>query len=296
MADNVTEKEKRDMITHLKILKLAVLLQLQDDCTLPAYKGSMWHGWLGNALRVVNDAVFNQLYQSLGGEQPKPYAISPGDNAKTQWRKHEFIEFGITLFGEAVKHATTLVHALQAGQVMGIGSSRTALKLVMLSNLSPTGPVLHIQPYRLADYLQPVPAAQEQMALHLLTPLRVKHLGKVLKTQESLTPALVIATIRRRLLQLNRYWGTVTETELEAMMTRPIATVSGCYGSVYYEDWQRFSLKQHEFLPFGGLTGVLFFEGVPAEAYQWFQLAALLQIGGKTTFGLGCLKVVPGSG
>lgn len=276
-------------------MKITVLLQLQDDCTLPAYKGSMWHGWLGHALCAVNSEVFKLFYQQQGGEQPRPYAISPGENAKTQWCKDEFIEFGISLFGEAVEQLAPLVHAIQAGQIIGIGPSRTPVKLVMLRNLSPAGSSLDLQAFRLVDYLKSTQQPQAQWALHFVTPLRIKQLGKVLKTADTLTPELVFASARRRLLQLHRHWGEANANALAEMMSAPLPKVRCWHGNLYYEDWQRFSLKQHEFLPFGGLIGVLFCDDAEQGAAEWFQLAELLQIGGKTSFGLGCLKAIPSS-
>lgn len=287
-------------LANFQLLPLTITLQLQSDGELPAFKGSMWHGWLGHALKQVSEPAFTALYQQHDHEQPKPYAIQPGCDQKTQWRRGECIDFGLTLFGQATELWPVLLNALHAGQILGIGPARMKLRLLTVAVRTPTGNSLDIQPQSLAAYLPPWDGGREpslrQVHLQLRTPLRLKHQGQLVQHPEVLTPQLLAKQTRRRLMQLTRYWVADDTALLQAIDQQPL----GCQGIelqpfVYYEDWQRFSLRQQEFLSFGGLKGSLACQGVGSSFYRWLQLAALLQLGGKTTFGLGCLDLVAGT-
>ena len=290
----------RQALANFQLLPLTITLQLQSDGELPPFKGSMWHGWLGHALKQVSEPAFTALYQQHDHEQPKPYAIQPGYDQKTQWRRGECIDFGLTLFGQATELWPVLLNALHAGQILGIGPARIKLRLVTVAVRTPTGNSLDIQPHSLGAFLQPWEEGSEpslcQVHLQLRTPLRLKHKGQLVQHPDGLTPQLLAKQARRRLMQLTRYWVADDPALLQAIDQQPL----GCQDvqllpSLYYEDWQRFSLRQQEFLSFGGLKGGLACQGMVQPFYRWLQLAALLQLGGKTTFGLGCIELAPGS-
>ncbi|MEN9464696.1 MAG: hypothetical protein RL217_877, partial [Pseudomonadota bacterium] len=62
--------------------------------------------------------------------------------------------------------------------------------------------------------------------------------------------------------------------------------------SSYFEDWQRYSNSHQQFLPFGGLLGEFSYQGDIYNALDWLKVGQVLQIGGKTSFGLGCYKLI----
>lgn len=275
-----------------RLLNLHVTLQLQGNCSLPAYKGSMWHGWLGHALRAVSEQAFNTLYQRQAIEQPKPYAIAPGFDQKTEWRAGELIQFSLRLFGAACDLQPIIVKALQQGEQLGIGTARTALRVVAITAKGPAGDLATLSACPLADYLPAPMQPIHSLVLLLTTPLRLKHESKVLRANKFLTAALLASQARRRLAQLSRQWITDDMDMLKAITQQALgAENSKLKASVYFEDWQRFSLKQQEFIPLGGLKGVLEIEQASTELYQWLRIGEQLQLGGKTTFGLGCYSL-----
>ncbi len=72
---------------QFQLQRLQVCVQLQQDCTLPAFKGSMLHGWFGHALKKADEQAYFVCYGEHANRQPKPYLISPPEDHKTQWRK-----------------------------------------------------------------------------------------------------------------------------------------------------------------------------------------------------------------
>lgn len=280
------------LLARFEVLRLNVTLQLQGDCSLPAYKGSMWHGWLGHALKLVSEPAFAACYQQHDHEQPKPYAIQPGWDQKTEWQQHEIIQFGLALFGDAVSLLPAMIHAVQAGQQLGVGLKRTKVKLIAVEAITPDGLSLQLKPQPLQQWLKPSTLLPGSLGLHFHTPLRLKQQGQLVRHAELITPRLLASQARRRLLQLTRYWVADDEALLAAIHQAPLGTDAvQLHTELYFEDWLRYSLKQHEFQPFGGLKGYASCTGSLGQFYLWLQLGALLQIGGKTTFGLGCFSL-----
>lgn len=281
-----------EFLSQFKLVHLHITLQLQDDCSLPAYKGSMWHGWFGHAIKAVSEPAFYALYQQHDHEQPKPYAINPGFDQKTEWRAGELIQFSLRLFGAACDLQPIIVQALQQGEQLGIGAARTAVRLVAITAKGPAGDLATLSASPLADYLPVLTQPCKSLVLLLNTPLRLKHQGKVLHNPQALTAELLAKQVRRRLMQLTKYWVTDDDMMLKSITRQALAAEqSKVKASVYFEDWQRFSLKQQEFIPFGGFKGAIEIEQVPAALYSWLKIGEQLQLGGKTTFGLGCYNV-----
>lgn len=279
---------------QFKLLKLQISLQLQGDCSLPAYKGSMWHGWLGHALKQVSEPAFKALYQQYDHEQPKPYAIEPGFDQKTEWRAGELIQFNLRLFGAASDLGPIVHNAILAGERLGLGPARTAVKLVAFSAISPQGLQAPYQACSLSTYLVEPFATTHAQTMLLNTPLRLKQQGKVLHNPQQLTAKLLAAQARRRLMQLYKYWVSEEPEQLETISQLPLDLgQSQLSNSLYFEDWQRFSLKQQEFIPLGGFKGAITINHCSPGLYQWLKIGEQLQLGGKTTFGLGIYQLVP---
>lgn len=282
-----------DVLNLFRLVKIDVTLQLQADCTLPSYKGSMWHGWLGHAIKSVSNAAFEAMYIQHDHEQPKPYAIQPGENDKTEWNAGELISFGITLYGSAIELLPLLLAALKKGESLGIGQARTPCAVVAVDAFNPSGLQTSVDVFSLTQYVAAARYSAGGLAMLLSTPLRIKHKGKVLHNAQDLCAQVLASQVRRRLLQLTRYWVADSAALSQAISSMSLGTNDCQLNSVvYFEDWQRFSLRQQEFLPYGGFKGVIRFEGDLAQLHFWLHLGQLLQLGGKTTFGLGCYRLV----
>lgn len=274
-------------LTRLKLLNINITLQLQGDCTLPAYKGSMWHGWLGHALRKVSDPAFRALYQQHDHEQPKPYAIDPGRDQKTEWQQGELLDFSLRLFGSAGDLLPVILQALQAGEQLGLGTARTEVKVV-------SAIVVADADQNLCSILaNNLTSENTQWQLLLDTPLRLKQRGNIIRDTEQLNAQVLALQSRRRLLQLTKYWVCDDAEVLESISQQSLGA-DDCMttASVYFEDWQRFSLKQQEFIPFGGFKGVIRMQSVSPDLWRWLKIGEQLQLGGKTTFGLGRYRLI----
>lgn len=281
------------LLTQFKCCTLHITLQLQGDCNLPAYKGSMWHGWLGHAVKQVSEPAFRALYQQHDHEQPKPYAIDPGRDQKTQWQQGELLDFSLRLFGSAAELLPVIYQALQAGEMLGLGMGRTPVKVIAVVGDAGTS-----QGYSqsLSDVLNATRTpllAGGGLQLLLDTPLRLKQRGAIIRDPVQLNASLLALQSRRRLLQLTKYWVTDDDAVLQSIAEQSLgADHCAITAAVYFEDWQRFSLKQQEFIPFGGFKGMILLQSVSTELRNWLKIGEQLQLGGKTTFGLGTYRLI----
>lgn len=245
---------------QMPILCLHCTFHIQSAGKLPAFKGSTLHGWLGQQLLKQNHELYHLLYGSHENNQPKPYALVCLDT-RTQWQPNDLLSFEVKLFGSAALLGEQFAQGISL-QPLSFGKDRLKITIQSLASHTPQGLRLGIHPTRLVDWLYPIePQLNHLVALQLQTPLRVKYLNNLLtKTPPSLD--IIIKQTQRRLAQLVLFWHD-EQPEL-----------------------------QNELLPFGGFIGELGFYGDISNALIWLQIGQLLQIGGKTTFGLGCLQVL----
>jgi len=277
---------------QLRLLPLRCHVQLQRDCQLPAFKGSLLHGWFGHALMAVDSRVYDVCYGQQDPQQPKPYQLTPG-SLQTEWRAGEVLDFDLTLFGAACELAPIILRAITAGERLGLGPDRTPFKTLSVVSRRPDHDRLGIHSAPLLDWLPPLAlGAQLELALQLQTPLRLKdRQGRLLQQAPRLDDLLRAA--RQRLLLLATHWEELDPALLGRL--RQMRIPLGDYHAqpdCYLEDWQRYSLRQREQLPFGGLKGQLAFAGDIAPAVPLLLLGEPLHIGGKTTFGLGSYRLL----
>ena len=62
-----------------------------------------------------------------------------------------------------------------------------------------------------------------------------------------------------------------------------------------WQDWSRYSSRQHRKMTLGGATGEWTFRGDLAGLYRWIWLGQWLHIGKNSTFGMGGYRIVSGS-
>ena len=278
------------------LLKLNITIQFQRDTELPSYKGSMLHGWFGHALKQVDEHAFFVCYGEHNNQQPKPYLICPSGDHKQHWKKGELYHFELALFGQATKLIDQVLLALKRGESLGFGSQRTPFKILSVASCTPTGLKAGILEYTLLDFLSTAQAEtasiEQEMALNLLTPLRIKSQNSVCRHGiDSLD--LLIKQIQRRLVQLSEFWVT-DNAELfdDFYQQSPIIRQAKITNHCYFEDWERYSFKTERLTPFGGLKGQLSLLGDLAPLLSLLQIGELLHIGGKTTFGLGKYQLI----
>ena len=211
----------------------------------------------------------------------------------------EFYHFDIILLGEATKMADSVIAACQQGQSLGLGPKRTRFSIISICSVLPTGLKAGVHQTRLSDWLQssilsesPTIEPQVEIAIHCETPVRLKTDGKIFKQH---IPSLEewLNHVVRRWKKLSELWVLDNKELFEGLYQElPQLGDYETNAHLYFEDWQRYSLKEKSHLPFGGLKGQISYFGDISVAIPWLVIGEQLQIGGKTTFGLGHYKLI----
>lgn len=219
-------------------------------------------------------------------EAPDAMALEPGQ----AW------SFDLVLLGAARDALPLILLAWQQALQRGIGrcsgqATLTGLTQNGQSLLDEHGRLL---PQAGADRLsrlpvwtgRAVPAAQ----LEFMTPLRIKRQGELLRAQGLRAEDLLMAVLRRCAEACDLQLGMPLQADFSGLR-QAAQTVTLRHG-LQWRDWQRYSNRQAQHMPLGGLVGPVELRGEGLRHF-WplLHLAELLHVGGKTTFGLGHYRI-----
>lgn len=277
-------------------MRLEFVVALQADSVLPSYTGSMVHGFLGHALKAVNERVFFACYMPQNAQQPRPYSVIPDLREKTHWQAGELMRFEIKLFGEAHHIAEAVIEAVQQWQRQGIGEQRTPYKLIAVnqliagkrsSSLSVNSLAAQMEP----DYFDVNWLAQCHFAnLYCTTPMRLKHHGNIIQSLPN-TDELVNHIMRRFKILFTHWVADDVRVLQEVLAATPAPGQVEANSHCVDVQWDRYSKKMGKTIALDGVKGHLQLSGNMLDVLPWLAVGEQLQIGGKTTFGYGSFEL-----
>jgi CRISPR/Cas system endoribonuclease Cas6 (RAMP superfamily) len=207
---------------------------------------------------------------------------------------------------EGLTQAAACLGALHDLGRSGLGPQRGSARLCELAQVLPDGRWLPLAGARsrfesvtAADLwdagrtlLQQRDAAPAGLTVELLTPLRLRRNGQDLREPPTLEE--LWRRFSRRLVTLlppNLPGGVFGDQEHPQWCdwARGCA-LEDCRTQRVH--WERWSARQQRAMPFEGLLGSLQYAAPAAQALPWLHLAHWLQLGAKTTFGLGVLRAL----
>ncbi|EOA6548167.1 CRISPR system precrRNA processing endoribonuclease RAMP protein Cas6 [Vibrio vulnificus] len=290
-----------ELASRFELVRFRVSLLLKEDTQLPEFKGSMWHGWFGQVLKAYDGTVYHICFGHFEERQPKPYVVCPVGDNKCHWRKGELIQVEISLFGQACELAHRVVDAIIASTTnpnIGIGGRKVPYQLVSVASVTPEGLKAGLYKTWLSDWAVGSfhhSSTPQELAMQFITPTRIKHHGQLVR-YEVPNVGFWINHIIRRLVLLSQFWVLDNEHLVDAIYQEALSLtpphLDNTESSVLWKDWKRYSKSSHEFQPFGGLVGHVSFFGELHSLVPYFKVGEQLQIGGKTTFGLGRYQLI----
>lgn len=287
---------------RFNLSRLRCYIRLEKPTQLPAFTGSTIHGLLGHALKAADPKLYELFYGEFDNNHAKPYAIVPGNPCHnnthhTHWHAGLVLQFEIKLFGQTATLAPQLIQALQIGQQLGFGSDRTPYTLLQVKEITPLGEQPLAGGINLGERVKHRQAALTAPKLNtgldiiLQTPLRLKKSGKFNTELPPLHRFLL--QIQRRLAELMYYWQDDSKDILPTLEAiEPKQPQHYFDDHTFVQEWSRYSKKDKRDLRFDGLCGSFTLHGDIAALLPWFVIAEQLQIGGKTTFGLGQIALL----
>jgi len=258
-----------------KLSKYRFTLKAVDNISLPAYKGSTFHGGFGHALMKISPIWYRYFFEpglNKKGDWPKPFVLLPPLDEREHYPKGHQFYLELTLIGEATQHYAIAQAAIEyLGMQMGLGYEQGKYKIIKI------------------DHSQPLLTAIEktqQIKLHLPTRLRLKNKNRLQKDKPEFQ--LIITRLSGRLKTLEKaYMEKETQQDSYQELIHKAKAITIKNSKIKWDDWDRFSGSQKKWMKFGGLMGDVTYTGNLQPFMEPLELGEWLHIGNKTSFGLG---------
>ncbi len=313
-------------IPKLTLHKFSFELLTESETSLPAFKGSMFRGAFGWALRnavcvtrqktcdnclLRDNCSYFQTFETeikehsldfLKGvkKTPHPFVIEPPDAKKRFYKQNESLTVNLLIFGDAIKYFPFFVYAFQKMGEKGIGYKRDKFKLISITNIIPDGKPLEVfdskrntlkteyQEITEEDILKEKPLSANKITLQFVTPLRLQNKGKVIRNRNQITPEMLIAAEERRTQIVSLLLCENPPFEI----TKKPADIKITKNNLNYVNVYRYSNRQKSKMEMGGFLGEITLEGSLEETLPLLYLAEELHLGKNTVFGLGKYNVI----
>jgi len=205
----------------LELVRYRAWFEAADPLRLPDYPGSTWRGALGHALKVAacthpgtrcsacpehRDCPYPPLFDVEDGAEPfRPYVLEP-QVFSGYFLPGNLLGLDFVLLGWVNGWLPLLIDALQHLGQQGLGMREPA-RLVLIEVQQQMGPAGDAwvsilqpgQPGLIAAPLEPfqAPPAPRRARLDLITPLKLKYRGSLVKPDTFTAKDLLIALARR---------------------------------------------------------------------------------------------------
>ncbi len=315
---------------RLPMLRLDATMTFEEPARLPPFRGHLWRGVLGAALKWVDDGVLpgfstgtipaGTLYRTLFESPPDPnvgrmrrydatphpYVIDAPPVAGYQDRQPGDQErFSLTLIGEAATAAEAVLAALDLAARAGLGQSTGADHARGRGRLTEVRHVWRADGpdevvFESGSGFRPVvasapliPPCPETIRVALATPLRLVANGKVV-TPRMFRPGMLVSNLVRRVASLMAFFG---EGPLEAdfrslkVMWEGLSALAPMLAMA---DQTRWSASQEREIGAGGLIGGFRLDMRGREAlFPYLWLGQWVHAGKGTVMGMGSIRIRP---
>ena len=308
----------------LPINQYVLQFHLKDECLLPPVPGSMWRGLLGRELRLMSTgarSVPGDLPPWISREQlyeyfmetppppdapamrryphvPHPFALAEPVHAQdVRLPARARLELRLTLFGKVNELLNVVILALVRAAAGGLGKWRARADLLQVVQLLPDGERRHVfapgEPMRQPRLVTPeIPSAPATaVRVHLITPLRLQHQGRLMKPA-TFSPQALLMNLVRRYSMLHLFHGPgALQADFRALKldSEKVRLVEA---DLHWRQLSRYSARQQRNVPLDGMVGTCTLDMSQApDLWPYLWLGQLTHAGKGTVFGLGQLHV-----
>ncbi len=298
-------------------------LRIISHTVLPAYKGGVFRGAFGNALKksvcvdrarkcsdcaLDNRCLYKAYFEPACPQQikdarkfsrpPTPYIIVPPLTDRRFFEPGDTLWFELVLMGDAIDALPYFIFAFMEMGRYGLGSERGKYELVSVDvqENGDSETVYDGARESLAKFTRKTPTtivpgdhAKEAISLALLTPMRIK-VKSDLVTQ--LTFPVLFERLAKRLRLLVSLYGDATRLSDFTSLYAHTQDIRVTEYDLHWFDWERYSGRQKTTMKFGGLKGRIAFSGPLGPFMPYLRLGEHLSIGQETTFGLGRVHII----
>ena len=315
------------IIPFLHYARFRFHLQVQTLMVLPPYKGALFRGVFGAALRRLVCMARNSdcqscllrekcLYLALFDpppppgyadaakfrQAPRPYILNPPLTTHQAFHPGDTLDFELVLLGPAIEALPYFIQLFYDQGRRGLGRERGRFSLLEVNQfrngkiqLVYEGPTRTLYAWEAELGPEVCPGAKHisTVTLEFLTPLRLKERGDLLT---HLTFPILWERLRQRLTLLAAFYGNRDQEPDLSYLSAPAEAVSLKESRLSWHDWQRYSSRQRKLMKLGGLKGSITFSGELTPFLPYLRLGAQVNIGQGTTFGLGRYRLTETGG
>jgi len=300
----------------LPITRYRLEFSMSRPVSQSAYMGSAWRGLIGWELQrlicpfdkkpgcksciIREQCPYFRLFEDqspISGirEMPRGYIFSPSEGPDAL----QYLD--VTLMGDCIRYFPAILKAVHSGKQARLGPSRIAYHINSVSRILP-GEAMESVPvdpddwigmntaFSLSDWLAAAPGVSGSTAFKLETPVRLRKQGKYMGDMEW---PYFFAAIARRLEALNCLFsgGDLLGKERYEAIISKFSGITTLQGHLSWLDYSRYSSRQRQKVPMGGLIGAAAFDVSEAWLLPWLQAASLVHVGKGASMGLGKIVV-----
>ncbi len=290
---------------------------LQGGFSLPEYAGSMLRGVYGNSLRkiscmtgqkkcdncpIITTCPYPELFEPVGDMThigrnvksiPAPYVIQAPAWGARELKKGDELIFNIRLFGVPARRVPFVFQAWRQALRYGIGRKPNKAS-ALISNIRhlETGQNLFDDKGNFVQHTPSIPNIEvgnhpTDIVIEFKTPYRSQKQGNPISV-EDITPRRLITDIIRRAILLTDFYGNASDSG-DWQIDKWLAMADNIRNTkeLYWQDWKRYSNRQHSSMRLGGLMGKWYWKDVQAEIATLLKIGNIIHVGKQTVFGFG---------
>ncbi len=309
-----------EWLKKIYFLPLLFKFKAEEEVLLPAYKGATFRGGFGYtfkksvcALKSVadckdcllssncayayvfetprpKDAQIMRKYEHV----PHPFVLCPTLSRHRLVKAGECLEVEMVLIGKAIEYLPYFILVMDELGKAGLGKHRGKCTLQGVSVLGKEvfnyeeAKIKKVTPLSLQD-LKEVKSDKIDLSLNFVTPLKLQRNSKIIR--ENLTFQDIFRSLLRRISLLAYFHCKVKEDELEVEKFSDLITKSQeikvIEDKTIWVNLSRFSTRQKQKIPIGGLVGKISFTGDISSFWPFLVLGEYLHVGKNTSVGLG---------
>jgi hypothetical protein len=307
---------RHPFLLAFRLARFRFRLRTVSHMELPAEKGSIFHGALGHVLKRQAPLSYRFLYEPTSAEiapslasprdLPRPFALLPPLETTGEYPEGLELNLELTFFGHAIGQLSVGLAALATLGSIGIGRNRGCFEVAEVEAIRADGDprtVYRGDAQRFEDSPEGVSGATiaasrsvqagSDLTLRLMTRLRLKDHDRLVRRAPPFSVLMQRLLERAECLGLLYHRDAILDGETKRGLIDRARAIEIASHDLYWDDWSRYSGRQHTWMKFGGLLGEITYRGDLTPFLPWLALGEWMHIGGKTSFGLGRYTIEP---